>query len=83
MVGERSAKSILAAIKPKKRAAVKKAVGNGAVGEGKTRHEMDEATQLKIAQKAYELYVARGCVNGHHEADWLEAEKLVLKEKNA
>jgi len=31
----------------------------------------------KIAQKAYELYVARGCANGHDVEDWAKAEKIV------
>jgi len=31
----------------------------------------------KIAKKAYELYVARGCANGHDVEDWIKAEKIV------
>jgi hypothetical protein len=31
----------------------------------------------KIAEKAYELYVARGCANGHDVEDWIKAEKIV------
>ena len=31
----------------------------------------------KIAQKAYDLYVARGCENGHDVEDWVKAEKIV------
>jgi hypothetical protein len=31
----------------------------------------------KIAEKAYELYVARGCENGHDVEDWIEAERIV------
>ena len=31
----------------------------------------------KIAQKAYDLYVARGCENGHDVEDWIKAEKIV------
>lgn len=30
-----------------------------------------------IRQKAYEIYVQRGCLNGHDLDDWLEAERLV------
>jgi Protein of unknown function (DUF2934) len=28
-----------------------------------------------IAQRAYEIYLARGCVNGFHREDWLRAER--------
>ena len=31
----------------------------------------------KIAEKAYELYVARGCENGHDVEDWIQAERIV------
>jgi len=31
----------------------------------------------KVAQKAYELYVARGYKNGHDVEDWIKAEKIV------
>ena len=31
--------------------------------------------QEKIKLRAYELYVARGCEDGHHEEDWYRAEK--------
>ena len=31
----------------------------------------------KDAQKAYDLYVARGCENGHDVKDWIKAEKIV------
>ena len=31
----------------------------------------------KIAQKAYDLYVARGCESGHDVEDWLQAERIV------
>lgn len=34
----------------------------------------------KVAKKAYELYVARGCQNGHDVEDWAKAEKLVKAE---
>ncbi|MGH7868096.1 MAG: DUF2934 domain-containing protein [Candidatus Dormibacteraceae bacterium] len=35
-------------------------------------------TQERIAQRAYERFVARGCEHGHDEEDWLQAE-LELK----
>jgi hypothetical protein len=31
----------------------------------------------KVAEKAYELYLARGCENGHDVEDWIQAEKIV------
>jgi len=31
----------------------------------------------KIAQKAYELFVARGCAHGHDVEDWAKAEQIV------
>jgi DUF2934 family protein len=34
-----------------------------------------------IAQRAYELYMARGCEDGHHLEDWLQAERE-LQETN-
>jgi hypothetical protein len=32
-------------------------------------------TKDAIAQRAYELYVARGGEDGHHLEDWLQAER--------
>jgi uncharacterized membrane protein len=40
-------------------------------------------THEQIAQRAYELYVARGRTNGHPEEDWLEAEKQLSREMRA
>jgi hypothetical protein len=34
----------------------------------------------RVAKKAYELYLERGCVNGRDVDDWLEAERIVEKE---
>lgn len=31
-------------------------------------------THAEIAQRSYELYLARGSVDGHAEADWARAE---------
>ena len=31
-----------------------------------------------IAQRAYEIYEARGCVDGFDEQDWLQAEGEIL-----
>jgi 1-aminocyclopropane-1-carboxylate deaminase/D-cysteine desulfhydrase-like pyridoxal-dependent ACC family enzyme len=34
----------------------------------------------EIAKVAYDLYKKRGMTDGHHYEDWLEAEKIVMKE---
>ena len=36
----------------------------------------DEFYQM-VAEKAYELFVARGCEHGHDVEDWAKAEKIV------
>jgi hypothetical protein len=36
--------------------------------------------QVVIAKRAYELYVDRGCWDGHAFDDWLEAEREVLSQ---
>jgi hypothetical protein len=33
-----------------------------------------------ISQRAYLIYEARGCVDGFHEQDWLQAEREILGE---
>ena len=33
-----------------------------------------------ICQRAFDLYVQRGCVHGFHVEDWLEAEKQLVEE---
>jgi DUF2934 family protein len=38
-----------------------------------------ESLQERIQQRAYELYEARGRVDGYHEQDWARAEKEVLE----
>ena len=35
---------------------------------------------LRISDKAFELYQARGGVDGRHVEDWLEAERLIDEE---
>jgi hypothetical protein len=40
----------------------------------------DRALSERIAQKAYELYLKRGQIDGYDVQDWLEAEKLVMAE---
>ena len=36
-----------------------------------------------VARRAYELFLARGCVDGHDVEDWLEAERQVEAEGTA
>ncbi len=37
----------------------------------------DPAIREMIARKAYELFEKRGYQHGHHEEDWVEAERIV------
>ena len=34
--------------------------------------------QVLIAARAHELYVQRGCLDGYHLHDWLEAEQEIM-----
>ncbi len=34
--------------------------------------------QIRIAARAHELYVQRGCLDGYHLHDWVEAEREIL-----
>ena len=34
--------------------------------------------QVRIAARAHELYQQRGCLDGYHLHDWLEAEREIL-----
>jgi hypothetical protein len=44
-------------------------------------HTLGEAEVRQwIAEKAYELYLNRGMMEGHDVEDWLEAEQRVLDE---
>jgi hypothetical protein len=36
-----------------------------------------DVSQDRVAQRAYELYCARGCEDGHDLDDWLQAERDV------
>ena len=38
----------------------------------------DAAYQQEIARVAYHLFEQRGCRHGQDQADWLEAEQIVL-----
>jgi hypothetical protein len=39
------------------------------------------STKEQINQRAYEIYLARGCEDGHDLSDWIEAERQ-LSESN-
>lgn len=36
--------------------------------------ESEELRRQRVAERAYERFVARGCVHGHDVEDWLAAE---------
>jgi Protein of unknown function (DUF2934) len=40
-------------------------------------------TKDDVAQRAYELFLARGRVDGHDVQDWLEAERQLVAESMA
>ncbi len=40
----------------------------------------DPAIREMIARKAYELFEKRGYQHGHHEEDWMEAERIVISQ---
>jgi hypothetical protein len=42
---------------------------------------MNETDKEQIAKRAYEKFLQRGSVHGHHDRDWLEAEKEVGESK--
>jgi hypothetical protein len=39
----------------------------------------DFPTREEIELRAYDLYVERGCQDGHAEDDWLEAERQLVE----
>ena len=43
-----------------------------------TKQADKERIQEQIRTRAYKIYEARGCVDGHHEDDWYQAEKELL-----
>ena len=53
----------------------------------KTQPSQDRETSLvtrdAIAQRAYTLYVARGCEDGHDVEDWFNAERELQEANNA
>jgi hypothetical protein len=42
---------------------------------------MKETDSEAIATRAYEKFVQRGGGHGHHQKDWLEAEREVMENK--
>ena len=40
-------------------------------------------TEYAIARRAYELYLARDCEDGHDVDDWLQAERELQKDRGA
>ncbi|MBA3855449.1 MAG: hypothetical protein C0507_00950 [Cyanobacteria bacterium PR.3.49] len=52
-------------------------------GETNKPHVIVHATPVRyetICQRAYDLYLQRGCVHGYHVEDWLAAEKELVEE---
>jgi len=41
----------------------------------------DELSDREIAARAFELYCARGCEDGHDVEDWLQAERDLREER--
>ena len=52
-----------------------------AVSKAKTATSKHEPTHEQIAARAYELYLARGSVDGYSEEDWLLAEAELRRTK--
>ncbi|PYU68169.1 MAG: hypothetical protein DMG49_16700 [Acidobacteria bacterium] len=46
-----------------------------------TDNKLAPYSEERIRQRAYEIYLARGCEDGHDLSDWIEAERA-LKESN-
>jgi len=44
------------------------------VSNGKSAVAKADPTHDEIAKRAFELYLERGSIEGHHEEDWLIAE---------
>lgn len=44
---------------------------------------MDDQVQARIAARAYELYLERGCREGCAEQDWLDAERELVRRECA
>ena len=44
-----------------------------------SRLEPASISQVDVARRAYEIYLARGCEQGHDVDDWLQAERDLTK----
>jgi hypothetical protein len=42
---------------------------------------MEKSDSAAIAKRAFDKFIQRGGAHGHHEKDWLEAEKEVKEDK--
>jgi len=51
-------------------------------GAGKYEKASPSELRDQIAKKAYELYLARGRKDGHDLEDWLQAERLLLRQQH-
>jgi hypothetical protein len=40
---------------------------------------MNQNLENRIRERAYEIWTAHGCVNGHADQHWLAAEREILK----
>jgi len=47
----------------------------------KSEESSTRSSREKIARKAYEFYEKRGCICGHEQEDWFEAEKQLKGKK--
>lgn len=45
------------------------------------RSEPEAPTTEEIAKRAFELFLARGGQHGHHEDDWLRAERELRQQR--
>ncbi len=57
--------------------------GGGGSSEGGGKKEVVPPTREEIADRAYFIWVASGWSHGHHDADWLEAERQLWAERIA
>ena len=42
---------------------------------------LESSVPIRVARRAYELYLKRGGIDGHEVEDWLQAEREILKEE--
>lgn len=76
---------IVAKKKETKKPVRQKAPKNTSVARAKTSLEnslANQDAQVRITERAYELYHRRGCHHGQDLDDWLTAEREVLSEKS-